>query len=45
MELLGDISQVEASFGLFGDSVRCTVWDEHTIVLEIVLGTIEGTPR
>jgi hypothetical protein len=50
MELLGDVGQVEACFGMFGDSVnlaqdRCIVWDEHTISLEIILGTPDGTPR
>jgi hypothetical protein len=24
---------------------RCTNWDEHTIGLEIILGTPNGTPR
>jgi hypothetical protein len=50
MELLGDEAQVEARFGLFGDSAnldvdRCTVCVECTISLEIVLDAPDGTPR
>jgi hypothetical protein len=44
-----DVGQVEARFGLFGDSLisvqnRCMVWDERTIGSEIILDT-DGTPR
>jgi hypothetical protein len=50
MVLLGDMGQVEAYFGLFGDSVisaqdRCTVYAECTTGVEIILGTPVGTPR
>jgi hypothetical protein len=46
MVLLCDIGQVETCFGPFGDSVdRCMVCPEHTIGLEIILGTPDGTPR
>ena len=48
--LQGDVGQVEARFGLFGDSVistqdRCTVCVECTIGSEIVLDAPDGTPR
>jgi hypothetical protein len=47
--LLGDVVQVEARFGPFGDSVnlsdRCTVCVVCTTDLEIILGTPDGTPR
>jgi hypothetical protein len=50
MELLCDIGLVDARFGMFGDidnlsTHRCTVWDEHAIGLEIIVGTPIGTPR
>ena len=49
MVLLGDVSDVEARFVLFGDSVnlthdRCMVCAEHRKGLEIILGATEGTP-
>jgi hypothetical protein len=43
MVLLGDIGQVEACFGPFGDSP--SIRAERTIGLEIILGTPNGTPR
>ena len=47
--LLGDEAQVEAYFGLFGDSAnlhadRCMVCAERTIGLEIILDAPDGTP-
>jgi hypothetical protein len=44
MVLLGEVSEVEAHFSLFGDSVnvstrRCMVCDESTTGMEIALGT------
>ena len=50
MLLQGDVGQVEAHFGLFGDSVismqdRCMVCAKCTIGSEIALGTPNGTPR
>ena len=50
MVLLGDEAQVQARFGPFGHSVtlmqdRCTVCNERTIGLEIVLDARSGTPR
>ena len=50
MVLLGDEAQLEAHFGLFGDSAnleadRCTVCTEHTIGSEIILDAPDGTPR
>jgi hypothetical protein len=50
MVLLGDEAQVEARFGLFGDSVsvtadRCTVCAEHTASSEIILAAADGTNR
>ena len=49
MVLLGDVGQVEVRFDPFGDIVilmqdSCTVWTEHTIGLDIVLYTRNGTP-
>ena len=49
MVLLGDVADVEAHFGPFGDSAsidvdRCTVCAERTIGLEIVLDVPDGTP-
>ena len=46
---LGDEAQVEARFGLFGDSANldidtCTVYAEHIIGSKIILDTPEGTP-
>ena len=50
MVLLCDEGQVEARFGALGDSAnldadRCTVFAKHTIGSEIVLDTLDGTPR
>ena len=50
MVRLGYEAQVEARFGLFGESAnlmqdRCTVCVEHTIGSEIVLDGPDGTPR
>jgi hypothetical protein len=50
MVLLGDMGQVQARFGLFGDSVnlsvdRCMVCAECTTGMEIILCTLDGTPR
>jgi hypothetical protein len=50
MELLGDVGQMEAHFGLFKIELiltqnRCTVCDEHAIGLKIVLGAPDGNPR
>jgi hypothetical protein len=47
MVLLGDEAQVDARFGLFGDSAnhgaRLSV--ERTIGSKIILDTPDGTPR
>jgi hypothetical protein len=48
--LLVDEAQVEARFGPFEIVLiltqdRCFVYAEHTIGLEIVLDTPDGTPR
>jgi hypothetical protein len=50
MVLLGDKAQVDARFGLFGDSANpnarnCMVCTECTIGSEIVLDAPDGTPR
>ena len=50
MVLLRDKTQVEARFGLLGDSAnldadRCMVCAKHTIDSEIVLDASNGTPR
>jgi hypothetical protein len=50
MVLLGDEAQVDAHFGLFGDSAnltqdRCMVCAERTVGLEIVLDAADGSPR
>jgi hypothetical protein len=50
MVLLGDEAQVEARSGPFGDSAnltqdRYTVCVKRTIGLEIILDTLDGTPR
>jgi hypothetical protein len=50
MVLLGDDAQVDAHFGLFGNSAcltqyRRTFCPEHTIGLEIFLDAPDGTPR
>jgi hypothetical protein len=50
MELLGVVGNVESRFGPFADSFsalqdRCTICAKHTIGLEIVLDTPDGTPR
>ena len=49
MEFLGDEAQVEARFGLFGDSAnldarQVLVCAEWTIGLEIILDTPDRTP-
>ena len=49
MVLLGDVGQVEARFGPFGDIVilmqdTCTVCTERTIGSEIILDARNGTP-
>ena len=44
MVLLGDEAQVEARFGLFGESAILDT-GECTIGLEIVLNVPDGTPR
>ena len=46
----GDEAQVEDRFGLFGDRLiltqdRNTVCVERTIGSEIILDTLDGTPR
>jgi hypothetical protein len=50
MDLLGDVRHVESRFSRFRDVVvsvqeRCTVCAKHTIGSEIVLDTLDGTPR
>jgi hypothetical protein len=50
MELQGDEAQLEARFGLFGDSAnldvdRCMVCAKCTIGSEIILDAPNGTPR
>jgi hypothetical protein len=50
MVLPGDEAQVDAHFGLFGDSANltqdsCMVCMKRTIGLEIVLDAPDGTPR
>ena len=50
MVLQGDEAQLEARFGLFGDSANLdtrsvTVCAERTIGSEIVLDAPDGTPR
>ena len=50
MVLLGDVGQVEARIGPFGDCVilmqdSCTVCTECNIVSEIILDGRNGTPR
>ena len=50
MVLLGDVGQVEAHFGPFGDSVilmqdSCTDCTKCNIVSEINLDARNGTPR
>jgi hypothetical protein len=50
MELLGDMGQVEFNFGPFGDSVsvvqdRFIVCAKHTAGSDIILDTLDGTPR
>jgi hypothetical protein len=49
MVLLGDEAQVDARFGLFGDSAnldarRCTVCAERNIGSEIILDAPDGSP-
>jgi hypothetical protein len=49
MELLGDVAQLEARFGPFGDSATLDarlvqVCVKHTVGLEIVLEAPDGTP-
>jgi hypothetical protein len=50
MELLGDVAQMEARFASFEIVLmsiqdRCTVCAGHVIVMEIILGAPDGTPR
>jgi hypothetical protein len=49
MDLLGDVGQMEAHFGPFGDSVnqhaRYTVCAKHAMGLEVILCTYNGTLR
>jgi hypothetical protein len=50
MVLLGNVGQVEPHFSPFGGVLmsaedRCTVCTECTTVMEIILGTRDGTPR
>jgi hypothetical protein len=50
MELISDVGRVESLFSPFGGVLvsvqdRCTVCTEHTIGIEIVLDTLDGTPR
>ena len=50
MVLLGNVSQVEACFGPFGDSVNLGATKVHvraecTMGMEIIFGTADGTPR
>jgi hypothetical protein len=50
MVLLGDKAQVDAYFGLFGDSANldqdsCTACAQHTLGSQIVLDAPNGTPR
>jgi hypothetical protein len=49
IEILRDMGEVEAPFGLFGDSVnldaRCTVCTKCPIGSKIILGAPDGTPR
>jgi hypothetical protein len=50
MDLLGDVGQMEAHFGPFGDNVNSTqdwytVCTERAIGLEIVSGAPDGIPR
>jgi hypothetical protein len=46
MVLLGDMGQVEACFGPFGNCVRCKIGarSECTMGMEIILDTPDGTP-
>jgi hypothetical protein len=49
MELLGDVGQVEARFGLLGEDVisvpnRCTLCVECTTGMKIFLATPDGPP-
>jgi hypothetical protein len=50
MALLGDEVQVNARFGVFGDSAnltqdRCMICAERTIGSEIILYAPDGSPR
>jgi hypothetical protein len=50
MELVSDVGHVESHCSPFGDSVSVsevwsTVCTERTIGIEIVLDTLDGTPR
>jgi hypothetical protein len=50
MELVSDMGRVKSRFCPSGDSVsvsadRCTACTEHTIGIEIVLDTLDRTPR
>jgi hypothetical protein len=48
MELLGDLGQVYAHFGLYGDNInldaRCTVCAKCTTGMEIILARLDGIP-
>jgi hypothetical protein len=50
IKLLGDVSRDESCFGPFREALVsvqdwCTVCAKHTLGLEIVLDTPDGTPR
>jgi hypothetical protein len=50
MELVSGMGHVESRFSPFGDSVSVSarqvqVCTEHTIGIEIVFNTLDGTPR
>jgi hypothetical protein len=50
MELLGDVGQLEAHFGLLeivliSTQDRCPICAEYAIYLEIILGAPARTPR
>jgi hypothetical protein len=49
MELLGDMSQMESCFGLYGDSVNLGARSVHGLrrmymAMQIILGAPDGTP-
>jgi hypothetical protein len=50
MELVSDVGRVESRFSAFETVLlsvqdRCTVCTEHIIGIEIILDTLDGTPR